>query len=82
MEANSAHAHAHDTAKVRNLPLITNTTRRRARESGAVYEHMFYTIETCVARESAAQRRPIEMTGAGDGTRTRNFQLGKLTLYH
>ena len=26
--------------------------------------------------------RTVQKSGAGDGTRTRNFQLGKLTLYH
>ena len=33
--------------------------------------------------EDTAQRLEDSFEiGAGDGTRTRNFQLGKLTLYH
>ena len=33
-------------------------------------------------KTTAAEGDRLMVAGAADGTRTRNFQLGKLTLYH
>ncbi len=61
-------------------PCLTTWLRRPARENGRggpqVSVRLFANLLAPARRASGLQ------TGAGDGIRTRDIQLGKLTLYH